>query len=134
MSMIGPQPYADFYMRVGDKDFYGIDWTGWLENQWPSGSSVALNAVVRPSAANGFEYLCTQAGQTADQEPQWPLFTGSTVTDGGVVWTCQAASNASLTTTVASVVWTPPAGIAVGSQSLIGQQAAALIDATSSVV
>jgi hypothetical protein len=126
----GPQPYQEFYIRVGDEDIYGIDWTRWLQNQWQGGVQVVANAVVRPSKANGYEYLCSTGGQTAEVEPSWPVAPGSTVTDGSVVWTCQVASTASLTTTVQSVSWMPPAGIVVSSPALTGQVASALINAT----
>jgi hypothetical protein len=134
MALIGPQPYAEFYLRIGDKDFYGINWEGWLKNRWTGGILVTTSNVIRPSAPNGFEYACTHGGQTGFQEPSWPAFVGSTVTDGGAVWTCQVTSIASLSTTVASVAWNAPTGITLSVPSLTGQVAQTLIDATSATV
>ncbi len=40
-----------------------------------------------PDVANGHVYKCTTAGTTAATSPTWNAGSGSTTTDGGVVWT-----------------------------------------------
>jgi hypothetical protein len=47
---------------------------------------------VFPSTDNGHSYTCTTAGLAGSVEPTWPTTPGGTVTDGGVTWTCDAAS------------------------------------------
>ena len=56
---------------------------------WTASTVTALNALRRPTAANGYRYQATTAGTTAGTEPTWPTTIGSTVTDGTVVWTCR---------------------------------------------
>lgn len=128
----GPQPFGEFYARVGEKTVYGIDWEPWLENRWRRGAIVALNAVVRPSTPNGLEFVCVSAGKSAAVEPLWPA--AGTIQDGSVTWTSQPASTQGLMSTVSSIVWTPPSGVTATNQSLVGQVASALIDFTSAAV
>jgi len=46
-----------------------------------------LNALVLPATANGHIYKCTTPGTSGPSEPSWNTGTGSTTTDGTVVWT-----------------------------------------------
>jgi hypothetical protein len=57
---------------------------------WPVSTAISLNTVVFPSPLNGYVYKCTTAGTTGSTQPTWPTTAGNTVTDGTVVWTCQA--------------------------------------------
>ncbi len=81
----------------------GVDMTGFLEQGWQADFQVLSGYAVRPPTENGFEYVCTQAGQTGARQPLWPASPNVQVVDGSVVWTSRAASTASLGTTVASV-------------------------------
>lgn len=133
MSSTAPLLFAVYYMRVSDKERLPIDWTNELSNFWAAGTQETTSSVVRPSAANGYEYACTQAGETGSQEPKWPTTVGAAVNDGSAVWTCQVASNASLLTTVSSVAWNATAGLTVSGQTISGQLASALVDASAAV-
>jgi hypothetical protein len=67
-----------------------------LEYKWKPGRVYSLNAFVRPTVLNGFEYQATTAGQSGSREPRWPTTVDETVSDGSVVWTAVAfADNAS---------------------------------------
>lgn len=59
---------------------------------WAPSVAHALGAYRRPAASNGFRYEATIAGTTGLTEPTWPTTLGSTVTDGGVTWTCRTFS------------------------------------------
>lgn len=107
----GPAPYAEFFLYVADIQGFGIDWNGWLANHWLPGRNNAVNDVRRPTVPNGYEYLCTQAGQSGGYEPPWVGSPGVGTTDGSAAWACQAISNASLSTTVSSLVWSAQAPI-----------------------
>jgi len=91
---------------------YSIRWTNETFNFWASGEQYSLADRVRPSVANGYEYQCSQAGQTAqsteetDAEPIWPTTLGGAVTDGSVIWTAVAISTTGLRKTIASSTWT----------------------------
>ena len=55
---------------------------------WTAGATVKLNAYVTPTYPNGHSYKCTTAGVSdGTTEPDWPITSGGTVTDGTVVWT-----------------------------------------------
>lgn len=66
---------------------------GWFRNRdavttaWAALTSKTTSNTVYPTTENGFYYNCTTAGTTAASEPTWPTVSGSTVTDGTVVWT-----------------------------------------------
>ena len=131
--LTGPEPYQEFYGRVGDRKIFGIDWSQWLANPWIAGESIATSFVIRPTIPNGFQYICSTAGESAENEPAWPAVVGATVSDGSVVWTCEAIDTTSLSTTVSSALWTATAGILVVGPSVAGQITTALLDATGAV-
>lgn len=134
MQMAGPLPYAEFYVRVGDRNIYGIDWTFWLANRWRGGAAFALNFAIRPDTANGFQFICTVAGESGTEQPTWPAAIGATVNDGSITWTCEAIDNTSLATTLQSAIWTPPTGVTTSGPTIAGQIASAMLDATAAVV
>lgn len=52
---------------------------------WTDDTAYIFGAVVLPTVRNGHRYRCIQGGtsaEDAEDEPQWPLFTGRTITDG----------------------------------------------------
>ncbi len=60
-----------------------------LEFLWRPCQEYSLTDFVRPTTSNGFQYECTNAGQTDNEEPDWTTTLASprnTITDGSVVW------------------------------------------------
>jgi len=60
-----------------------------LEYLWLPGQEYSLTDFVRPTTPNGFQYECTNAGQTDNEEPDWTTTLASprnTITDGSVIW------------------------------------------------
>jgi hypothetical protein len=53
---------------------------------WAASIAYTVGQIVQPSPANGYNYLCTQAGTSGGTVPVWPTAQGSTVTDGTVIW------------------------------------------------
>lgn len=129
----GPLPYAEFYVLAGSVENYGIDWAGWIASYWQRGQLVTTAAVIRPSIPNGYQFPCTVAGQTGGAEPLWPTAVGATVLDGSAQWTCQSIDTTSLLSTVQSALWTPPTGVVVSGQTILGQMAFAVMDFTAAV-
>ncbi|MFO1421176.1 MAG: hypothetical protein U1F59_09660 [Candidatus Competibacteraceae bacterium] len=59
------------------------------ESVWMPAHAYAKDAVVEPTARNGYRYRCTVAGTThASTQPTWPTVIGDTITDSGVTWKC----------------------------------------------
>ncbi len=67
-----------------------------LERTWEPGRVYAAATFVRPRLSTGFEYECTDPGQSASEEPIWPTTIGQTIVDGSVVWACRDQSNAAV--------------------------------------
>jgi hypothetical protein len=60
-----------------------------LEYLWLPGQEYSVGDYVRPTVPNGFNYECTNAGQSDNEEPDWSTTLTSprtTLTDGSVVW------------------------------------------------
>jgi len=58
---------------------------------WQKSYNYALGDYSRPTVPNGYIYEVTSdTGSSGSSEPTWPAVVGSTVTDGGLVWTCRA--------------------------------------------
>ena len=104
---------------AGDAVSYIVGFARALEVKWRPGRQYLINVFVRPTTANGFEYEATQAGQTAQDEPEWPDV-DETVDDGSVIWTGRAFGlNASDTISTRTV--TPDdAAITVDAESTVG--------------
>lgn len=126
-----PLPYGEFYGFVGDRLQYGIDWADWLANRWRPNTAAPMNQVIRPSVPNGYQYVCTTAGQTGAQEPTWPAYVGAAVLDGSAQWACEAMSTASLEATISQVRWTSV--LPLTSMSISDQTTLTLVDTTMAV-
>jgi hypothetical protein len=121
-------PYREYIHRPGEALDYGIEWSQWLANRWIAGIPFAAGSVVRPSKANGYEYLTLAGGMSAAAaiplvEPVWPTAVGGIVIDGSIAWICQAISTASLVSTISSSIWTPDNPITQSAASLSGTRA-----------
>lgn len=68
---------------------------------WSVNPAVTLNAYVIPSSASGFFFKATTPGATGSVEPIWPTTVGASVSDGGVVWTCQSLASLAVKITLA---------------------------------
>lgn len=129
-------PYVERTQRPTEKLYHPIDWTGYLSNSWRPGADFASNFLIRPAKATGFQYRWS-GGTTAYLEPKWPTVIDPTlgiVQDGSGVWTCEAVTTQSLSSTVGSSAWSADSPIVVTSASFAGQVTTALIDTTSAVV
>jgi hypothetical protein len=69
---------------------------------WVASEAVALNEMRYPSGTNGHLYKVTTAGTTGASEPSWPTGSGSTVSDGSVVWTEVGTDTFTVSPTVSS--------------------------------
>lgn len=99
---------------------YEADWAGECAYYWEAGKGYALNEVMRPSDPTGFEGKATAAGQSGADEPKWRgKGLGDTVADGSLTWTLQKMSGSSLRKTIASQVWTAPAGFTVDGPTVV---------------
>jgi len=89
-----------YYLRVAD-GLAGLSEPTWPttlggtvaddgSHPWGALSAYILEDLVQPTTPNGYRYQCTQAGTTAAGEPTWPTTIGDTVTDGTVIWRCEA--------------------------------------------
>ena len=54
---------------------------------WRGLNEYAAGDVCQPIQENGHLYKCSTAGISGISEPEWPLTSGATITDGTVVWT-----------------------------------------------
>ncbi len=62
--------------------------TGVARTAWQAGHAYSLNDVVKPTTANGYQYICATAGTShASTEPTWTVLIGTTIADGTVTWT-----------------------------------------------
>lgn len=65
-------------------------------DNWPAratSTAYALNYRIVPASRNGYVYKATTAGTShASTTPSYPTTIGDTVTDGTVVWTCEATA------------------------------------------
>ena len=87
-----------------------------LEVKWRPGRQYQSGNYVRPRVPNGFEYQCTNVGQSASREPNWPTTVSDTVVDGSAVWTCEEGANG--TDTISGQSVTADAGLSVSGVTL----------------
>lgn len=56
--------------------------------EWEAATDYVVGDRVQAVGGDGFVYRCTDAGTSGGSEPTWPIGgIGSTVIDGGVIWT-----------------------------------------------
>lgn len=103
-------------LNVGEKEPREINLTEVCARTWQAGRVYAAATRIRPAAKpSGFEYQAT-AGQSGSREPKWPTVAEATITDGSITWTAKAISNASLSRTIVTAVWSAPTGITLSSE------------------
>ncbi|MED3912665.1 right-handed parallel beta-helix repeat-containing protein [Peribacillus simplex] len=56
---------------------------------WVSSTNFTVGALIVPSVSNNFYYECTTSGTSGATEPSWTASSGSTTSDGNVVWTAR---------------------------------------------
>ena len=96
--------------RAGEAITYRFKFARALETLWEPGTEYQTGEYVRPLRPNGYEYECTTAGQSAQDEPDWSESVSGTTSDGSVTWTTRAmAGNARDAINAVNV--TPDAGI-----------------------
>ncbi|MEA3480056.1 MAG: hypothetical protein U9R60_17875 [Bacteroidota bacterium] len=68
--------------------------TIWVEdlNPWQASHAYLVDDLCRPITMNGHWYKCTTGGTSGGSEPSWNTGSGSTTTDGTVVWTEQGVN------------------------------------------
>lgn len=61
---------------------------------WKANTNYSTNQVVYPITGNGFTYQCTTPGKSGSSAPTWSnaASSGSTISDGTVVWTAQTST------------------------------------------
>ena len=57
---------------------------------WIPSAPYTLGTYCQPTVPNGLCYIATVAGVSGATEPSWPVLSGQTVTDGGVIWQCRS--------------------------------------------
>ena len=60
---------------------------------WQASTPYTLGQSRRPTVGNNRRYVVSTAGESGATEPTWPTAIGSTVADGGVIWTCIAQTH-----------------------------------------
>lgn len=98
---------------------YRIEFARALEEVWRGGAEYSAGEYVRPPIPNGYEYECTNGGQTSQADVKWPTTIGAEVVDGSVVWTCRDfGANATDSLSTRSVI--ADAGLTVDSSAIDG--------------
>lgn len=132
-----PEPYKEYYAKIGGKLPFCIDWEDALPVRWPGAGRSVTGAIVRPTRATGLQYQCTTPGYTGDNEPSWPTTAGQSITDGTAVWTAQAISASSLVATISASAWAMQqtgSGIALSAPALNGLVAQVLADFSAAAI
>jgi len=124
-------PYFEFFMRPGDKLDYAFEWANWLASRWLPSYGFAINATIRPRKSTGYQYTVTTPGLSGNVEPTWPTTLGATVTDGSVVWTCEAVDTQSLATTISTALWSADSPLTIASSILTGTNSTAYVNVPS---
>ena len=63
------------------------DASGYIASDvWVASTAYPLSTIRVPTVGNGYAYYVTTPGTSGVTQPTWPTVSGSTVTDGTVVW------------------------------------------------
>jgi len=125
-------PYREYILRPGEVMNFAFEWSIWLANRWIAGIPVNAGFAIRPRKATGFEYATAAGGFSGSVappaiEPAWPILEGLQVSDGTVLWTCQAISDSSLESTISSSDWAADSPLTLGGLSRNGTRVAGLV-------
>ena len=92
----------------------GFDWHDYLALTWAPGRNVAVGEKIRLKRARskGVQFACTTAGVTGFREPIW---LGTPISDGSVVWTPEPIAADSLRTTIIDSQWPSVDGLTLAS-------------------
>ena len=58
-------------------------------NTWAATTSYNRNEYIVPNPTNGYYYQANDSGLSGLSQPMFPTIVGQTVSDGGVIWSCQ---------------------------------------------
>lgn len=130
----GDVAYAEFFQRVGESLWYGVNWEDWLASNWEANSSAALAQAIRPTISNGFEFVCITPGQTGAVEPIWPTFAGGIGIDGTAMWQAQPVSSVSLDDTISNSSFSSPLGVVIDSGQVVSLRSYLIIETPAAVV
>ncbi len=86
-----PGPYNDSSGTPGttaDEPEYLLELI--TDSKWKAETARAIDFIGYPAKPNGYAYKVTTAGISGTTEPLWPKTLTNTVTDGTIVWTCEA--------------------------------------------
>lgn len=122
-------PLRIYEQDPGEALDYSVEFAAHCARLREPDTSYPLNTRVRPVRANGYQYNASTGGRSGTNEPRWPVTVGGTVQDGSVVWTCEAINAASQSRAVSSTAWVGDAGLTIGTPTLSGTKATALISA-----
>jgi len=118
-------------MQPGEVIVYEVDLRRQLEKLWEPERTYQLGEYRRPDPPNGFEYECTQAGDSGSHRPNWVAKSGEVVADGSAQWTARPASDQA-TDTISSASFSFDDNVTVVSES--NSSTVATVKLTSTVV
>ncbi len=105
-----------FAASVGEIETVTFDFSEDLANPWRRNFEYSLAEFI---TVGSFVYECTNAGKTGAEEPsEWLTTIGQTIEDGSVQWTVRDFSNSG-SDSISTKTVTAPAGLNVGSSSII---------------
>ncbi|MHC1730198.1 MAG: pilus assembly protein [Syntrophobacteraceae bacterium] len=85
-TMISDLVAVDFDLSYSADAIYFGTIKGTYNTKWTASTAYALGTSVRPPTANGYAYICTQAGTSGSSAPSWSTTVGATVNDSSVKW------------------------------------------------
>ncbi len=123
----GKQPESKYAYGVDFEEACARQWSKWTD--FEADDAIRIYLTDARGNASGFEFVAIVTGRSGGRMPAFPSSIDAEVRDGSLVWKCRALSNASLfATIVGTPTWTADPGVTIGSQSLNGMKAAAIVD------